>query len=352
MTATLQDAAHLHQQFNALRNSQPSVRTRDAARALKVSEAELLALRCGEDVSRLHGPWPDLVAAAAQLGPCMGLTRNEHAVLERSGTYGALERNAHVGTVLGPDIDLRIFFHRWALGFAAEEDFRGTPRRSLQFFDEHGTAIHKIFLKDAAQGDAFLRLVRANLHPDQTRAQLVTTELPREADRADGEIDVDGLRRGWAALQDTHAFFPLLRTFKVGRMQALRLAGAPWARRVPANSFREMLKTVALETMPIMVFVGNPGMIQIHTGPVKKLLATGEWFNVMDPSFNLHVVETAIAHAFVVHKPTSDGPVTSLELFDADAQNILLMFGARKPGVPELPGWRAHLHALPDLPPG
>ena len=52
-------------------------------------------------------------------------------------------------------------------------------------------------------------------------------------------------------------------------------------------------------------------------GPIKALKATGPWFNILDPRFNLHLPEDAIPSAWVVKKPTSDGTVTSLELFDA-----------------------------------
>jgi putative hemin transport protein len=42
----------------------------------------------------------------------------------------------------------------------------------------------------------------------------------------------------------------------------------------------------------------------------------------------------------VVVKPTVDGDVTSLELYDKDGNNIVMFFGKRKPGEPELQAWR------------
>ena len=48
-----------------------------------------------------------------------------------------------------------------------------------------------------------------------------------------------------------------------------------------------------------------------------------------------------MARVFSVRKPTEDGIVTSIEAFDSSNRNILLMFGARKPGKPELEEWRA-----------
>lgn len=86
--------------------------------------------------------------------------------------------------------------------------------------------------------------------------------------------------------------------------------------------------------------------MQIRTGPVHRLVGTGPWYNVLDTGFNLHLKETAIAEAYVVTKPTEDGPVTSLEVLDADGMLIVQFFGKRKPGTPELADWRALLSTV------
>jgi putative hemin transport protein len=67
---------------------------------------------------------------------------------------------------------------------------------------------------------------------------------------------------------------------------------------------------------------------------------------VLDPGFNLHLREDHIASAWIVRKPTVDGLVTSLELFDADGNVIAMLFGERKPGKPELDQWRALVETL------
>ena len=89
-----------------------------------------------------------------------------------------------------------------------------------------------------------------------------------------------------------------------------------------------------------MCFVANRGAIQIYTGQIHTLYRQGPWYNIIDPSFNLHLNTQAIASAWVVSKPTVDGWVTSVELYDADEGLTVQFFGARKPGEPELTVWR------------
>jgi len=138
----------------------------------------------------------------------------------------------------------------------------------------------------------------------------------------------------------------MLRQFKVSRLGALRTAGQDLAQQVNDVAVETVLHRAAETGLPIMCFVANRGIVQIHTGPVKKLVRTGPWFNVLDPSFNLHLNTEAVVSSWVVNKPTVDGWVTSLELYGASGELIVQFFGERKPGKPELGEWRALLQSL------
>ena len=351
MPTSTVEATDLKTRWREFQEEHPDVRIRTAADRLGVSEAELLATGCGEHVTRLDGGWSALLSEVESLGPVMALTRNAAAVHEKTGVYHNVKfTDAHnMGLVLDDDIDLRLFLDHWALGFAVETPWdggRGGVRRSLQFFDRDGTAVHKVFLTRKSDLDAYDALVDKYRHDDQSIDQPVepvesgADEVPSE------EIDVEGFLDEWADLKDTHDFFPLLRDYDVSRRQALHFGEGRFTQRVAADSLRRLLQDAAAEEVPIMVFVGNTGCIQIHTGPVKKLKATPPWYNVLDPGFQLHLNEEAIAQAWVVRKPTRDGDVTSLELLDADGGIIARFFGKRKPGEPERTDWRSVVHAL------
>lgn len=331
----------LAREWAGLLSNEPGLRIREAAKRLGAAEAELLATRIGNGVERLKGPWPEIVRKVPRLGEVMALTRNDQVVHERHGTYGELSVNGHVGLIVGDDIDLRIFFGPWRHGFAVAEESKAGPRRSLQFFDGAGYAVHKIYATNRTDVAAFDALVALCRHENQEAGLQVSPAAPRIPPRADAEIDAAALRKEWSELQDTHDFFSLLRKHKADRAQAMRLAGPEFALQVPNDTARRMLERAASDALPIMVFVGNPGMIQIHTGPVKKLVATGPWFNVLDPMFNLHLRQDTIATSWVVRKPTRDGVVTSIELYDPAGDLTVSFFGRRKPGIPEQLPWRA-----------
>ncbi|WP_375444200.1 hemin-degrading factor [uncultured Fibrella sp.] len=330
------DTLSLKTRWADFRRQNPKSRIRDAAKQLGVSETELLVTGVGQTVVRLAGDFRELLKQVSSLGYVMALTRNDVLVHERKGVYEKVSFNNHVGLVLGPDIDLRLFMHRWQWGFAVNEN----DRRSLQFFDAQGEAIHKIYLTDQSNLAAYENLVAAFRSDDQSDRLLIAPSDEKVADKPDAAIDVPGFQSSWLAMQDTHEFFGLLRQYSVGRQQGLRLAPEGHAQLLSMDILKQVFANAADRDVSIMVFVSNPGCIQIHTGSVKKLVQMGPWYNVLDPAFNLHLNETLVDQVWLTKKPTADGIVTALELFDKTGQNVALVFGERKPGKPELDTWR------------
>ncbi|MBC9249465.1 hemin degrading factor [Pseudomonas alcaligenes] len=340
---TVQPAIALYQAWQNLRGEQPSLRARDAAAKLGVSEGELTASRLGVDAVRLRCDWAELLPALGELGYIMALTRNEHCVHERKGYYRdvSVMGNGQMGLVVSADIDLRLFLSGWASVFAVAEDTARGLQRSIQVFDRQGVAVHKVYLTAQSEEAAWVPLVE-RFRAEQQSAELELQALPaRQAPRADAEVDAAALRADWAELKDTHHFFAMLKRHNLARTQALRLAGREWAEPLACAELPKLLEDAAAGEVPIMVFVGNQHCIQIHSGPVNNLRWMDSWFNVLDPEFNLHLQTRGVTELWRVRKPSSDGVITSWEAFDADGELVVQLFGARKPGIPEREDWRA-----------
>lgn len=332
--------------MNEIKAKSPKIRARNMAEQIGVSEGALIAAQVGGNVIRLKDEMQDILTNLESLGEVMALTRNEACVHERHGVYAGGEFSKHGPMTIGlfntPDIDLRLFMMHWKFAFAVNEG----GRDSLQFFDKAGHAIHKIYVTDASNKVEFDKLVQCFQNEEQSDEIQVQPYDGKSADLPDSEIDWEGLRLAWENLGDVHNFFGMLRKFKVGREQAFRKIGADFAYEVKLNSARHILELARDSACEIMVFVGNKGCIQIHTGKVEKLVEHGPWFNVLDPNFNLHLNEEQIAHIWVTKKPTEDGIITAVEVFDHDSEIIATFFGKRKPGQPELTLWREIVHEL------
>lgn len=341
----------LRERMHVIKAKGGHIRNRQLAQMLDISEAELLTLSIGKNVVRLAGDFKSLLVDLKEMGYVMALTRNEACVHERKGVYENItfyDGPHNMGVAVNPDIDLRFFMNQWAHGLAVIMD-RGKMGKlySFQFFNENGEAVHKVFSTPKSDLGSYDKIVeKYRAEAQEPLYNLPKAEAQHTTEIPDQDIDVASFQSEWLGLQDTHDFFGMVRKYELSRTQALRLAPAGHSEEVPIDSVEKVLEYCAEENVSIMCFVNSKGCIQIHTGPVNKLKRMNQWYNVLDPTFNLHLDTDQVKQAWVVRKPTADGMVTSLELFDADGQLVVYFFGERKPGKPELDGWRAAIDLL------
>jgi len=339
------------EKYQQLKTCKPKILARDAAKNLGISECELLTCRQGNGVVRLLDDVETILNQLILLGQVMALTRNEECVHERTGIYNNPsffhQNHVSLGLFVNSDIDLRLFMDHWKYCFACAEPSKDGIRKSIQFFDKSGMAVHKVYLTPESNEYAYDVLVKKFQHDEPDEIISFVNYEAKPVVRPDTAVDWQGFRLAWDEMQDTHEFVSLLKQFRVGREQGFRNVGGDYARRVSNDAMCRVLEMVRDRHCEIMIFVGNRGCIQIHTGPVVKLNQSVGWSNVLDPIFNLHLNTDNVAGSWVTRKPTSEGVVSALELFNSDGETIATLFGKRRPGEEEQTLWKDILAELP-----
>ncbi|NQD69920.1 hemin-degrading factor [Sphingobacterium shayense] len=325
----------LREKYQNFKTENPKVRIRDAAKSLGVSEAELVAT--GENTKMLAPEFREILKKLPSLGPIMSLTRNDYAVHERKGKFTKPGFHGQVGLVVNPDIDLRLFLKDWGFAFAVDEN----QRKSIQFFDKYGVAALKVYLTENSDHVAYQTILDEFTTEKQDFPAVEQGPRPKQAEISDNEVDIKAFQQEWRDLKDTHDFSGLLKKYNLTRLQSLRLAPQGYAEKISNLLTQEVLNAASSTGIDFMVFVGNPSLIQIHTGKAEKILRTGPWINILDETFNLHLNDSQIDSLWVVKKPTELGLVHSVEAFDKDGILIVQFFGKRKPNIPEREDWRA-----------
>ena len=342
----------LYDAYVNLQEQQPRLRVVDAAIHLGVTEAEIVAARVGKDAVRLNDDFANMLKGLKNFGKVMALARNKYVVTEISGIYEKVyvqeEEGKLRGIALNPGgIDLRFFFDNWHSGYAVT-----TGRfRSIQFFDKHGTAIQKIFLKDESKLPEYQAFVADFTHESQsTLFDVNSRKIPENKLLPDEQINVAALEKGWSEITDVHQFPKLLATHKVGRLQALTLVDDKWAQEISPNSLTELLRLTRDKQVELMCFVSNKGIVQIYSGQVNTLKEVSGWYNVLDPDFNLHVDMKGLSRAFISHKPTDEGGVlvSSVEFFNSDDETVLTFFGRRVEGKSQSKEWKNIISLLAE----
>lgn len=326
------------------------LRQRDAAHAAGMTEGELIAAGAGIDTWQLNPDWPELFKGYPGIGSIMSLVRNEACVHELKGTMTTdMTITDQIGQVVEGDIDLRLFPGRWGRAYLVHDEMKGSTRPSVQLYDKQGNAIQKVFPIGDGASEKLQAHAESLKMDSQTPGWTVDPATEPVSPLPDATVDVAGFQRDWDAMTDTHQFFGILKNHGLQRTQALRLAGEPRAWRVDPTSLLGFMQTIAAEKITTLTFVGNPGILQIYTGTINKIMPMENWVNVMDPSYNLHCRADLVDQAWVVTKPTKEGSVYSFELFAEDGSTIAMIFGARKLGRDAMESFGDVVRGLPRL---
>lgn len=339
MPNTPSQHAPLWQRYLTTKAQSSARYARDIASEMGISEAELTEARLGHDAVRLQDDARAILAALEAVGEIKCICRNEYAVHEQVGAFTHQHLSGHAGLILNPRaLDLRLFLSQWASAFHLTDN----GRQSIQFFDAHGDALLKVYTTentDMAAWDALIAGYRQSAPAPLTI--LPVTEV-KFADSADGAA----LEKEWRAMTDVHQFFGLLRKYNLSRQQAFRLVSDDLACRIEKETLPALLDTIHKDGNEIMIFVGNRGCVQIFTGVLENVAPMRGWLNIFNTAFTLHLREDSVDEIWVTRKPTSDGHVTSVELFAKDGTQIAQLYGQRSEGHPEQAQWRTQVDRL------
>jgi putative heme degradation protein len=112
-----------------------------------------------------------------------------------------------------------------------------------------------------------------------------------------------------------------------------------------AGAAEVVLKRAAELAISLVVVVGHSGAVQLHRGPIQKILRTGPWINVLDDAFNLHLRDAQLTSAACIRELTDAGDV-SLYWGDAHHRPVLQIFSEDRSG-----SWEACVKAAVEASP-
>lgn len=314
---------------------------REGAADLGISEGELMAN--APDSIYLGSKIRDIVLKLSTLGLVESIVRNDVAVHEKKGIYENVSLAPTSGLALNiGGLDLRFSPSHWHHALAVTTQHGDKTSHSIQFYDEFGVAIEKVFMRDdrrLPEWTALLDAFQTEGKPAFIHNPLPSATIPeplspqREA----------AFRERWMELKDVHYFSGILETFEIDRQTAYRHAPKGHTRQLDNSIWEKVLNQVHHSGMELMIFVGNRGLVQIQTGQIHHIVRSHGYLNILDgktEGFNLHLKDQDIAETWVVRRPIRDGFVTCIEGFNAHRQTVIQFFGRRQEGEQELSEWQ------------
>lgn len=350
MTHTVQlgqkDTA-LWQAYQDKKTNTPMLFPTEGAAALDVSEFELLL--ASPHSQYMGSQCKEVLKQFESFGCVEGIVRNALAVHEKTAQYHNLKIGEKMGIALNVGgFDLRFFMWRWKHMLAVTDTSNAEkPSYSIQFFDEQGAAINKVFLRELSNDN----IARWQEMVDQQVQCVDATELTLEKAAAPSvwqykmlsDDNRAELQQVWRNMTDVHQFHGLLQRLNVDRASSYQQAPEGMSQQLSIEAVEAVFEQARDNECPIMIFVGNTGLVQIQTGTVKTIKRMGEWLNILDKNhndFTLHLKDKALAQVWCIKRPTADGIVTCIEGFDQYGTSIFSVFGQRMEGTPELAAWQ------------
>lgn len=323
--------------YELAKKENPGLRFRDLSSIVGVSEGELLSSVDDHNVLLIDISMTELVKKLSSLGYVMALSRNNSSVMESKGNYPSPQIMGNMGITLGK-LDFRLFLSDWKYAYAVEKEQGGRILKSIQFFDKAGDAVHKVYLQESSNFTAYEQILKDYGKQDYDIME-VEVKTIKEYSKPNS-IDYSKLEADWSELKDTHDFVELLRRYNLKRIDALKIIKDEYAKKISNGTIVDLLFDVSIDKIPIMIFTSNTGIVHIYSGEVQNIKLIENWINVLDPEFNLHFRTDTIGETYLVRKPTIDGIVTSIEIYDYDGELAIQFFGERKPGSKERVDWR------------
>ncbi len=250
------------------------------------------------------------------------------------------------GMALDEALEVRLFFNHWHHGFAMQEQTPAGIRHSLQFFDINGTAVHKIYLTKDSNRFAYRSLVGAYEASNQSPCQWFAS-LPQATTLRSCETINSAFAR-WQNSRECQDFHDFLRSSILWQNHAFEPSVIGQTRPFDPSLFSLLMDSVADQALEISILIGNPGAVQIYSGPFCNASSAEQRFAAQYEQFNLQLIENAIAGAWVVEEVTALGKLASVELHDKEGKVIALIACQHTQGKPKNEAWYRIVNALSE----
>jgi putative hemin transport protein len=192
-------------------------------------------------------------------------------------------------------------------------------------------------LVDESHTEAYQTLITQFRDPIQTSSLSLENKPTKIA--LNDEIDAGSLRQRWSQIKDVHEGGQIINAFNSPRIKIYEALGDEYAKKLPYSIIEDTLKALSEYQIPTMIFVQNQSAVQSYAGHIKRLLRTGPWFNILDEGFNLHLNTEQIGQAWLITKPSENGYIHSLNVFDHNHNEIMIMTDNRTRGEQESIEW-------------
>ena len=291
--------------FHDIRKSFASLRVekkhrhREIASFLNVTEVELIdshvsvtkleSIKSFPNLARairLKPSWSNIIQDIQGFGEVMSLTRNTHAVHENLSFYKHASFTDDVGMVQSDQLTIRLIYEKWEFGYLFEECKSHVLQRSIQFFDEFGAPVHKIFLLPHSHHWYFDEMAKRWADSNQEPGILLQEKAESDQPTNSGALA--------SIIEERHT-----------SQQEI----------IEAGVVQSLLSSSLELKLPLLITVQNHGVSQSHDGVLDEIRDHKDWLHLINQQFNGHLQLAQMPKICINHH---DNPFL-IEMFDKES---------------------------------
>lgn len=317
-----------------------------------ISELELWL--CHPNRIYLGSNCRDILSTLDQLGRVKNSVSNHTTIHSKYAKFADLKLGERMGLALNPDyqhgqaFDVRLFLDHYQHALAISSSTPTNHPVCLIFFDAYGQRINQLIptnpdqqALDFWQTTIHIHAANADLPITLTVAQTKTPWQPYLL----SEQAKQDFHQDWLSMTDIHQFQQILSRHHLDRANGYHQAPPQLAHPLQPTALMPLFEQLVSEHIPVMIFSGNRGMVQIQTGPITHLQTHKNYVRLGNDhlgQFTLHIAQDAIAQLWWVKRPSAPGGyIISLEAFDIYGESMFSIFGLRAEHTKQDHRWQA-----------
>ena len=322
MCSTFHD---IRKSFASLR-VEKKLRHQEIASFLNVTEVELIDSHVGvtkfESIKsfpnlaraiRLKPSWSNIIQDIQGFGEVMSLSRNAHAVHENFSLYKQASSNDDIGIVSSDELAIHLMYEKWEFGYLFEECKSTVLQRSIQFFDEFGAPVHKIFLLPHSHHWYFDELAKRWADSNQDPGISVQEKSEHDQPTNSGAME-SIIEERYTSQQEI----------------------------IDADVVQSLLRPSLELKLPLVITVQNHGVSQSHDGVLDEIRDHNDWLHLINQQFNCHLQLTQMPKICINHQISP----YSIEMLDEEGVLLASIALSTKATPPDRQVWEELLEQV------
>lgn len=231
-----------------------------------------------------------------------------------------------------PNIDTRLFTAKWRYVYATEQD----KIVCLHFFSRYGDLIYRVCSTSLEQYPQLKKFI-SKYASKETSSPDITESFtkPKHAKPINKEL----LTEQWATMTNVHQASKIFKYNGNDPITVYTALGKNYALKISAVKLIDFFSIIAKHQLNLMMFSRNYAAVQCYVGSISKLICFDGKIEISITDFNFIMRVSQLGDIWLITKPTDNGFVNSINIFDKTGNENLILTDKRTKSEPESDSW-------------